>query len=62
MTGDELKDRMVGAIVIALLMLNPQEREYYHAILKQYQTELAKEHFEPELDKTRETASTYPIS
>jgi hypothetical protein len=62
MIGDELKDRMVGAIVIALLMLNPQEKEYYHTVFKHYQTELAKEQFEPELDKTRETASTHPIS
>lgn len=62
MTGDELKDRIVRAIVSELLTLDPQEREYYHAILKQYQTELAKEQFEPELDKTRGTTSTHPIS
>ena len=62
MTGDELKDRIVGAIVVALLTLNPQEREYYRAVLKHYQTELAKEQFEPELDKTRGTTSTHPIS
>ena len=62
MTRDEQKDRIVGAIVIALLMLNPQEREYYRAVLKHYQTELAKEQFEPELDKARGAASTPPIS
>jgi len=55
MTGDELKDRMIGAIVIALLMLNPQEREYYRAVLKHYETELTNGQFEPKLDKARGT-------
>jgi len=61
MTRDELKTRTVGAIVVALLMLNPQEREYYRAVLKRYQTELAKEQCELESDKARGAASTTSV-
>jgi len=62
MARDELKARISRALVVALLTLNPQEREYYRAVLKHYQTELAQEQFEPELDKARGTTSTPPIS
>lgn len=61
MTRDELKARTVGAIVVTLLMLNPQEREYYRAVLKRYQTELAKEQRELESDKERGAASTTSV-
>jgi len=62
MTRDEPKDRILGAIVLALLTPNPQEREYCRAVLKHYQTELAKEQIELESDKARGATSTSPIS
>ena len=51
MTRNELQDKIVKAIVLMLLTLNPEETEYYRALLKHYESELNSGQCERELEK-----------
>ncbi len=51
MTRNELQDKIVTAIVLMLLTLNPKQREYYRAALKHYENESNRGQCERELEK-----------
>lgn len=62
MSRAELLDKVARAMVAMLLTINPQQREYYRAVLKHYGNESATEQSERELDKTLRGQSTPPPS
>ena len=60
MSRAELQDKIARALVAMLLTINPQQREYYRAVLKHYENESAMEQPGREWDRTSRDPSAAP--